>query len=1424
MSDNRKGFMNRWRERLFGNRGAPVPGAAPLEDASPPAGSGAPVRGSGTPPRPAARVAADADLSNNQDRERVVRVFISSTFKDMIADRDELMAQTWPALRSLCRGLSVEFVEVDLRWGITEEQSQRKETVQYCLDEIKRCRPYFIGLLGERYGWVPEAEAFPDGLLEREGWLTPEIAQRSATELEILHGVLNNPEMAGRAFFYFRDPAYAERLATEGQIKLTEHPDPKEVEKFGAAEAAHRAEERRAKLADLKVRIRALCQERGMPLRDADRYADPERLAALVLEDLTAAIEAEYPADRVPDAFAREASDHEAYAQSRRSPYYIGRDAYFERLDAYAREGADGCGLTVLGESGGGKSALLANWLGHWRQAHPDAFVFQHYIGSSPMSAGHLFLMRRLMVAIVRWCAEPGPSTGFGSEEERIPAQSDEILKVFPEYLGRLAYQAKQKGVPALIVLDALNQIEDRERGRLLAWLPDRMPLDLRLVVSTLPGETLEALGPREWQSLTVEPLGAAERAELIARYLSHHSRGLSQARTRAIAEAPACANPLYLKTLLDDLRATGVNRLLDAQIGEYLQASDIPSLLVKVLARYERDYDRDRPGLVKDALSLIWAARRGLTEPELLAVMRPEDKPQLPAAYWTPVRNALAESVVDRGGVLAFAHEHLRRAVEQLYLPDQDSQNAPRLNLADWFEAQPISARSCDELPWLLEQTELYERLRQCLLDIERFLLIRERDQNELIGYWVRLGKERSMGEPYLDSFARWERTTWSSASQARIPHVANALGYFLGTAGLHAGAEPLFQRALEGHERALGPAHPDTLTSLNNLAFMLQAKGDLAGAEPLFRRALEGRERALGPAHPATLGSINNLAGLLKAKGDLAGAELLYRRALEGHERALGPAHPDTLRSLNNLAALLVAKGDLAGAEPLYRRALEGRERALGPAHPDTLLSLNNLALLLQDKGDLAGAELLYRRALEGRERALGPAHPDTLRSLNNLALLLQAKGDLAGAEPLFQRALEGYERTLGPAYPDTLMSLNDLAGLLHDKGDLAGAEPLCRRALEGRERALGPAHPSTLTSLNNLAVLLRAKGDLAGAEPLYRRALEGSERALGPAHPDTLRSLNNLAGLLKAKGDLAGAEPLFRRALEGHERALGPAHPDTLLSLNNLASLLYAKGDLAGAEPLFRRSLSGLIDISRATQAPHPNLQAAVGNYAGVLKQLGLGTQEIVGRLSELAPDFFSGRDATRSEPSGQSMTPQQARGIALELYKQGDYANAQTLLEQLLSHGFELPGTHCHLARIALVTGDTRGAADHAAQAWAHRADAPPYVLPRILWLQLAARLRAPADSPDAGPDPAVLIGRLETALAVEGVQMEWTMDPVLDRLKAELSPEDHALLAALVAALSFPDKVADLDAFSAWRGAAAQPPDGLGGDHQAGPRR
>ena len=159
--------------------------------------------------------------TSESKQQRLVRVFISSTFRDMHAERDELVKFVFPELRRRCRERQVEFVEVDLRWGITKEESSEGKVLPLCLEEIKRCKPYFIGLLGERYGWVPDK--IPQELIEREPWLKEHLGTtgKSVTELEILHGVLNNSEMAEHAFFYFRDPAYIESIPQEKRKDFT---------------------------------------------------------------------------------------------------------------------------------------------------------------------------------------------------------------------------------------------------------------------------------------------------------------------------------------------------------------------------------------------------------------------------------------------------------------------------------------------------------------------------------------------------------------------------------------------------------------------------------------------------------------------------------------------------------------------------------------------------------------------------------------------------------------------------------------------------------------------------------------------------------------------------------------------------------------------------------------------------------------------------------------------------------------------------------------------------------------------------------------------------------------------------------------------------------------------------------------------------
>jgi tetratricopeptide (TPR) repeat protein len=192
-----------------------------------------------------------------------------------------------------------------------------------------------------------------------------------------------------------------------------------------------------------------------------------------------------------------------------------------------------------------------------------------------------------------------------------------------------------------------------------------------------------------------------------------------------------------------------------------------------------------------------------------------------------------------------------------------------------------------------------------------------------------------------------------------------------------------------------------------LNQAGYYLDDRAQYAAAEPLYRRALDITEKALGPEHPATATSLNNLAALYDSQGQYAAAEPLYRRALAIREKASGSEHPDTATSLNNLAALYASQGQYAAAEPLYRRALAIREKALGPEHPATATSLNNLAGLYKSQGQYAAAEPLYRRALDIWEKALGSEHPHTAMCCEGFADLLTQTGRTEDAADLRRRA---------------------------------------------------------------------------------------------------------------------------------------------------------------------------------------------------------------------------------------------------------------------------------------------------------------------------------------------------------------------------------------------------------------------------------
>ncbi|KAL9577476.1 MAG: hypothetical protein Q9203_007445, partial [Teloschistes exilis] len=138
------------------------------------------------------------------------------------------------------------------------------------------------------------------------------------------------------------------------------------------------------------------------------------------------------------------------------------------------------------------------------------------------------------------------------------------------------------------------------------------------------------------------------------------------------------------------------------------------------------------------------------------------------------------------------------------------------------------------------------------------------------------------------------------------QISTVQISLSKILPEQGSYDNAEQMDRQALESREKVLGKEHPDTLTSVSNLALVLQYQGKYDEAEKMNRRALDGREKVLGKEHPDTLTSVYCLAYLLQQQQKYHMAKPLYERALAGY-KVFQSHHPTTKACSKHYTSLL-------------------------------------------------------------------------------------------------------------------------------------------------------------------------------------------------------------------------------------------------------------------------------------------------------------------------------------------------------------------------------------------------------------------------------------------------------------------------------------------------------------------------------------
>lgn len=940
------------------------------------------------------------DGSLDSGAERTIRVFVSSTFKDMKAERNELVLRVFPKLRRLCESRAVTWSEIDLRWGITDEEAAEGRVLPICLEEIRRCRPYFIGLLGDRYGSINTD--YREDLLQREPWLREHIGQgKSITELEILHGVLNDPQPHNRAFFYFRRPSHADRLAPE--IDRSD---------FVSADA-----EERRKLNALKQRIRAAADTGSCSLRP-DTFLDARQLGEWILEDFEALVDSLYPEPETPDPLTQMRMAHTAVAYSK-AQGYVKREGYFERLDDFVAGGADEpTPLVVLGGSGMGKTALLAKWFLRRRSAHPAAFVLPHFIGAASDSADHVELLRRIMLELKNHFALP----------EDVPTGPSQVVAAFPEWLER----AGERG-EVVLILDALNQIEDHRNARRLGWLPLTLPPQVRLIISMLPGPCLDAATSRGWlestEPLTVQPMAVRERRKFAERVLKTSGRKLSPARLDRLVEADQTTSPLFMRAMLDELRVMGEHELLDEQITDYLTAPDPSALFVKIIARWREVYSESED-LVARSLRLIWAARHGLSESELLGLLGENDRP-LPRGLIAPFLHAAEGALIVRSGLMTLGHEFLRSAVEESLCEDAEVVDGTRHEIARFFgRGLHTPDRVVAERPWQLARAGRVAELRAFLLSPLMLRTIRSpRAFDEARRYWLSLDSSETVGEEIRATFERMVRDRPEPAAEGDI---ASALGLLLSELGYANEALWFTQRAETYYRRNMSAADERLLYTKVNRASVLILSGRLDEGGAILEEVLNtASERGVRDTDPV-LAAASNYAHVLHTTGEIEAAYELYRDTSRRTARVYGKQHGDYVKRRVNELCLAIEVGDPSIGASDLRDSIDAARTALGPDHEATLAALHNLGSYYEKNGQLARAAESFEELLAESEAREGPEALPTLNMMISLARVRYKVDDVVEGSRLFSTCFARASDRHGPLAPIALTCLGSWVAL--------------------------------------------------------------------------------------------------------------------------------------------------------------------------------------------------------------------------------------------------------------------------------------------------------------------------------------------------------------------------------------------------------
>lgn len=539
----------------------------------------------------------------------VVSVFVSSTFRDFHAERDELVASVLPVLNERVAEYGCRVEVIDLRWGVAaaDDDERHARVLEVCLNEIERARPLFVGLLGDRYGWVPDEVLLANAV--REAGSSAYNRGMSATALEFEHGALLRP---------FGESVFLEREIVGPVPRGWQDDDTGPVR-------------------ELKSRVREHCEvHRYQLICDGDRPGSLEEFVAVAVR-------------AIGEKVVRRARE---IAESQADPVAAAEALFFEdRLRAFDGR-ADvvtavvdtiraGHGVCLTGESGAGKSAV---WCAAVQElAASGARVVAVPVGASPDVA-------TVRAMLLRACAILGVDVPPSLAIDELEHYTQETLRA---------------AGPVVFAVDGLDQLPGHGRPTFIAGLP----AGVTALVSTTVSEQAHYAAAVGLSTIEIAALASDNGRAAVGALCSALGRTLPPAAIEHLVAEPC--TPLWLRLAVGELSALDaedfasvdpngdpleeIARLVTATVAQLPVSTG--GLISRIIGRAgERFGSHD----VDQVVALAALSRSGLRHNDF------EEITGLNALTVAGIRRALSGLLTLRGGDgrLGFAHSVVRRYV----------------------------------------------------------------------------------------------------------------------------------------------------------------------------------------------------------------------------------------------------------------------------------------------------------------------------------------------------------------------------------------------------------------------------------------------------------------------------------------------------------------------------------------------------------------------------------------------------------------------------------------------------------------------------------------------------------------------------------------------------------------------------------------